>query len=130
MQSSQYCHLEIGGYGRPPSSDWARDGALLDCLYVSIAHSPAQDVDAIPVQEDLSGVTPSDTIVACAPVRAGPNVLIVDAAGEILRSPEQKSTSRFAEFYHDLQEQSTGYEPSQEAYNARIPSEIGGFLRM
>jgi len=88
------------------------------------------DVDAIPVQEDLTGVTPSDTIVAVAPVRAGPSVIIVDAEGSILRSPEQKSSSRFANFYTDLQDQSTGYDPSTEAYNARVPAEVGGFLRM
>lgn len=101
------------------------------------------DVDAIPVQEELTGVTPSETIIAVAPVRAGPGVVILDAEGTTLRSPEQKSQSRFADFYHDNSligsvsgsgELGDGSEPdaglSREAFSARVPAERGGFLRM
>lgn len=88
------------------------------------------DLDAIPVQEEISGVTPSDTIVAVQPVRAGPNVVVLSSEGTPL-SPEQKETSRFANFYHGTDDDGDdGAHLSVEAFNARIPPERGGFLRM
>lgn len=88
-----------------------------------------QDVDAIPVQDEMQGVTPSETIVSVAPVRAGPDVIIINSEGTQLKSPEQKSQSRFSDFYHDLEDRLDGG-LSKEAYNARVPKELGGFLRM
>lgn len=93
-----------------------------------------QDVDAIPVQDEMQGVTPSETIVSVAPVRAGPDVIIINSEGTQLKSPEQKSQSRFSDFYHDLEhneeEDRLDGGLSKEAYNARVPKELGGFLRM
>lgn len=83
------------------------------------------DVDAIPIQDELQGVTPSETIISVAPVRSGPNVEVISSEGTTL-SPQQKQESRFATFYDDVED---GVEPSREAYNARIPPELGGFLR-
>lgn len=91
-------------------------------------------MDAIPVQDELQGVTPSETIISVAPVRAGPNVIIINSEGTQLKSPEQKSQSRFSTFYdgfeHDDQEDHNDGGMSREAYNRRIPKELGGFLRM
>ncbi|CAD6569915.1 MAG: hypothetical protein CYPHOPRED_003651 [Cyphobasidiales sp. Tagirdzhanova-0007] len=88
------------------------------------------DLDAIPVQEELSGVTPSDTIISVQPVRAGPNVLVLSSDGTPL-SPEQKQTSRFANFYHGmLDEENDMQEPVQRAFTASVPAERGGFLRI
>lgn len=88
------------------------------------------------MQDELQGVTPGQTIVSVAPVRAGPNVIIIDSEGTTLQSPEQRSQSRFSNFYDDV----LGYDDekyarhdaglSREAFNARIPKELGGFLRM
>lgn len=87
------------------------------------------DIDAIPVQDELSGVTPSETIVAVQPVRSGPNVVVLSSEGTPL-SPEQKQSSRFANFYHDMSEENPdSTEPSTEAFSRRVPAERGGFLR-
>ena len=85
------------------------------------------------MQEELSGVTPSETIVSVAPVRAGPHCIVLSADGTPL-SPEQKQASRFANFYHDWTDDPRNINGddglSREAFNARIPPEKGGFLRM
>lgn len=80
------------------------------------------------MQDELNGVTPSDTIISVAPVRAGPGVTVLSAEGTPL-SPEQKDTSRFADIYHDAADRSADAGLSWEAYNARLPAEKGGFLR-
>lgn len=88
------------------------------------------DLDAIPIQEELSGVTPSETIISVQPVRAGPNVLVLSSDGTPL-SPEQKHTSRFANFYYDTTDEHDADDNlSREAFNARVPAERGGFLRI
>lgn len=121
--------------------DMVRPGpsGILPAPIADILLGRTQDVDAIPVQEELTGVTPSETIIAVAPVRAGPGVVILDAEGTTLRSPEQKSQSRFADFYHDNSligsgeaGDSNGADAglSREAFSARVPAERGGFLRM
>lgn len=93
-----------------------------------------KNVDAIPVQEEMQGVTPSETIISVAPVRAGPNVVIINSEGTTLKSPEQKSQSRFSDFYSGLEidgdSDTRDMGRSSEAFNAKIPRELGGFLRM
>lgn len=61
-------------------------------------------------------------------------MIIINSEGTQLKSPEQKSQSRFSNFYdgleHDDLQDDRDSGLSREAYNARIPKELGGFLRM